>query len=181
MSTTELTSSNILVIDDQEANAKLLDQVLVGQGYLNVRTTSNSKEGLDCILSGWPDLVLLDLHMPKPNGYEILREVRASGGSSSTCPILVLTADVTTPTRREALSAGASDFLTKPGDIIEILLRVKNFLELRKLQRDLESNNRTLEDKVLERTRELYEANIEVAFRLARAAEYRDDQTGGHI
>ena len=172
---------NILVIDDDEANAKLLDQILASDGYQNVRITTDSQEGLNALLSGWPDLVLLDLHMPPPNGYEILQSARSSQGSSNTCPILVFTADVTTETRRKALSFGASDFLTKPGDMIEILLRVRNFLELRRLQKDLEMTNRTLEDKVIKRTHELWEANVEVAYRLARAAEYRDDQTGGHI
>lgn len=181
MNSFDLVDFNILVIDDEEANVKLLDQILATDGYRNVRITTSSQEGLDCILGGWPDLVLLDLQMPEPNGREILQQARQSGGSASSCPILVFTADATTPTRREVLKMGASDFLTKPGDMVEILLRVHNFLELRKLQKHLEQANITLEDRVLARTEELYEANVEVAYRLARAAEYRDDQTGGHI
>jgi putative two-component system response regulator len=181
MLTLELLDFNVLIIDDEAANVKLLDQILATEGYRNVRITTDSNEGLDCILSGWPDLILLDLHMPQPNGLEILNEARISHGSSSSCPILVFTADATTQTRREALRCGASDFLTKPGDMVEILLRVRNFLELRKLQKGLEATNRTLEDKVIARTQELWEANVEVVYRLGRAAEYRDDMTGGHI
>jgi putative two-component system response regulator len=181
MSDPTLENFNILVIDDEETNVKLLDQMLATEGYRNVRSTSSSEEGLQCILSGWPDLVLLDLHMPQPDGYEILKQVRGGLGSSSGCPILVFTADAMVQTRREALKWGASDFLTKPGDMIEIILRVKNFLELRKLQKDLVAANMNLEQKVLERTQDLWEANLEVVFRLARAAEYRDDQTGEHV
>ena len=176
-----LVGFHILVIDDEEVNVNLLNQILQSDGYQEIRVTTNSAEGLNLILSGWPDLVLLDYQMPKPNGLEILQEVRASGGTTAGCPILVFTADVTMQTRRTVLEAGASDFLTKPGDMVEILLRVRNFLELRRLQKDLESANHTLEDKVLERTQQLWDANVEVVYRLAKAAEYRDDQTGEHI
>ena len=172
---------HILVVDDEGINVNLLTQILQSEGYRNVRATTSSSEGLELILNGWPDLVLLDLHMPVPHGFEILEKVRRSGGPAARCPILIFTADAMVQTRRKALEAGASDFLTKPGDMVEILLRVKNFLELRRLQKDLEETNRTLEDKVLERTRQLWEANVEVVFRLARAAEFRDDQTGEHI
>ena len=171
----------ILVIDDEAVNVSLLEQILKSDGYREVRLTTSSAEGLDAMLSGWPDLVLLDLQMPSPTGYEILQRVRATPGTASGCPILVFTADATLQSRRKALEAGASDFLTKPGDVVEILLRVKNFLELRKMQKDLESANERLEDKVIERTQQLWDANVEVVIRLARAAEYRDDQTGEHI
>lgn len=181
MTDPELLEFHILVVDDESVNVNLLTQILQSEGYREIRATTDSSEALKIILSGWPDLVLLDLHMPMPGGLEILSEVRKSGGSSAGCPILIFTADATMQTRRRALEAGATDFLTKPGDMVEILLRVKNFLELRKLQRDLEYTNRTLEEKVLERTQQLWDANVEVVYRLAKAAEYRDDQTGEHI
>ena len=177
----DLLNSHILVVDDQDANIRLLDQLLASEGYQNVYATTSSSEGLERILSGWPDLVLLDLQMPQPDGFEILKQMRANESFVAKCPILVFTADDATETRRHALRCGASDFLAKPGDMVEILLRVRNFLELRKLQKDLEATNRTLEEKVIERTEDLWEANVEVVHRLARAAEYRDDQTGGHI
>lgn len=181
MTEQSLREFHILIVDDEEVNVNLLNQILRSDGYHHIRTTTNSREGLELILSGWPDLVLLDYQMPRPNGLEILEQVRSSGGSAEGCPILVFTADVTIQTRRSVLKAGASDFITKPGDMVEILLRVRNFLELRKLQKDLEVANRTLEDKVLERTQQLWDANVEIAYRLAKAAEYRDDQTGEHI
>lgn len=172
---------NILVIDDEEVNVNLLNQILQSEGYREVFGTTSSATGLEIILSGWPDLVLLDLQMPMPNGQEILNRVKVSGSPSAGCPILVFTADATLQTRRRVLDAGASDFLTKPGDMVEILLRVRNFLELRRLQKNLEATNRTLEDKVMERTQQLWDANVEIVYRLAKAAEYRDDQTGEHI
>jgi putative two-component system response regulator len=172
---------NILIIDDNAAEGKELQQILTGQGYGSVKVTPDSQQGLECLLAGWPDLVLLDLHMPAPTGFDILRRLRLSFGTTLACPILALTADATRLARREALQRGVSDFLAKPADTDEILLRIKHFLELRKLQKDLEYANRTLEEKVRDRTQELWEANVEVANRLARAAEYRDDQTGQHI
>lgn len=177
----ELLEFHILVIDDEEVNVNLLSQILQSEGYKQIRVTTSSATGLEIILSGWPDLVLLDLQMPMPNGFEILSQVRMSGASSAGCPILVFTADATIQTRRKVLDAGASDFLTKPGDMVEILLRVRNFLELRRLQKNLEATNRTLEDKVMERTKQLWDANVEIVYRLAKAAEFRDDQTGEHI
>src|SRR5438067_1884692 len=161
MTDPSLLGSHILVVDDEAVNVNLLHQILQSEGYREIKATTDSAEGLALILSGWPDLVLLDLQMPAPSGVEILSQVRTSGGPAAGCPILIFTADATTQTRRNVLDVGASDFLTKPGDMVEILLRVRNFLELRKLQKDLETNNRTLEDKVIQRTQELWDANVE--------------------
>jgi putative two-component system response regulator len=95
-------------------------------------------------------------------------------------PVLVLTADVTVEVRRRALSAGASDFLSKPFDLHEIRLRVANLLETRRLQGELTQYARGLEERVRERTRDLEHSRLEVLERLALAAEYRDDDTYRH-
>jgi putative two-component system response regulator len=95
-------------------------------------------------------------------------------------PFLVLTADATAETKRRALAAGARDFLTKPLDQIELLLRVRNLLQVQQLQYRLHEQNANLEDQVAERTRDLEHARLEILERLALAAEYRDDDTQEH-
>ena len=95
-------------------------------------------------------------------------------------PVLVLTADIAPDTKRRALSLGARDFLTKPIDVPEVLLRVRNLLQTRYLRVELERINDLLHERVLQRTRELEDAKLEMLDRLALAAEYRDDATGQH-
>src|SRR3954469_11338400 len=95
-------------------------------------------------------------------------------------PVLVLTADIAPDTKRRALSLGARDFLTKPIDVPEVLLRVRNLLQTRYLRVELERTNDQLHERVLQRTRELEDAKLEMLDRLALAAEYRDDATGQH-
>ena len=95
-------------------------------------------------------------------------------------PILVLTADITAESRERALSSGANDFLSKPLSATEVVLRIKNLLRTRWLYGELRRHNEQLETKVLERTRQLAEAQLEILGLLATAAEYRDDDTGEH-
>lgn len=170
----------ILVIDDVEANATFVERMLEWAGYENVKCVLDPQQAVDFFKTFEPDLVLLDLHMPQVDGYDLLKafqEVLPPGGY---VPILVFTADVTPEARRRALSLGASDFLTKPGNATEIVLRVKNFLQTRFLHRCTLEENYALEAKVQERTRLLEEAQLEVLERLAIAAEFRDDETGEH-
>ena len=118
--------------------------------------------------------------MPVKDGYGVLEALRSSAAVDTYLPILVFTADVTPEARRRALTLGASDFLTKPGDALEISLRVRNFLQMRYLYRQLEHQNQELEKRVAERTRSLQEAQLEIVARLALVGDYRDDETGDH-
>ncbi len=120
-----------------------------------------------------PDLVLLDLMMPHLDGYEVMRRLAPLTPAGTHLPVIVLTADTNPDTRRRALASGATDFLTKPFDVVEVALRVRNLLQVRKLAQSLEG-------QVRERTRDLEAARVEVVERLAAAAEYRDDDTGQH-
>ena len=173
----------LLVIDDQEANVLLLKRLLAADGFTNIVATTQSTEALILCKEHDPDLVLLDLQMPHPDGLEVMR--RLNEGATETgqlpTPVLVLTADNTREAKRAALTLGASDFLTKPFDATETLLRIKNLLTTRLLQLELRNQNDTLEQRVHERTHQLEQARFEVAERLALAAEYRDDDTGEHI
>ena len=107
-----------------------------------------------------PDLVLLDLHMPGMDGFELMEQLGPLTGRRRRVPFLVLTADATEETKRRALSMGARDFLTKPLDRIELLLRVRNLLQVKQLQDRLREHNAQLEHEVAERTRDLDQARV---------------------
>jgi putative two-component system response regulator len=176
----ELTQYKILIVDDEPGNTHLLESVLAEGGFRNYRSTNDSREAVPLFQELEPDVVLLDLSMPYIDGYALLEEFRMLVPVGTYVPILVLTADISTQAKQRALSLGARDFLTKPFDITEVLLRIRNLLETRQLQMRLQDHNLTLEERVRERTHELEEAQFEILDRLARAAEYRDDETGAH-
>ncbi len=172
--------AKILIVDDEEANVRLLERTLQRWGYTNLVTTSDPHEVLPLFLQHKPDLVLLDLMMPGIDGFQVMETLKANKQGELFLPILVLTADSNPQVKRRALSAGAKDFLTKPFDHNELLLRIMNMLETRFLQIELANQNQMLEKKVVERTGELAAAQMEILERLARASEYRDDDTGQH-
>ncbi|MEX2572538.1 MAG: hybrid sensor histidine kinase/response regulator [Gemmatimonadota bacterium] len=125
----------IVLIDDEEANLDLLEAILREDGYVSLARTSRPQEAERIIRRESPDLILLDLHMPPPDGFAILESLRASTPGDEYLPVLVLTADAAPAARERALSGGARDFLTKPFDVTEVLLRVRNLLEARLLHR----------------------------------------------
>ena len=175
-----LQPSRILVVDDQEANALLLQAVLTRAGYTAVETLTDPTLVVERCTETPPDLLLLDWHMPVLDGPEILERIHFLTDEPNWMPVLVLTADIAPDTKRNALSLGARDFLTKPIDVPEVLLRVRNLLQTRYLRLQLQRTNDLLHERVLQRTRELEEAKLEMLDRLALAAEYRDDETGQH-
>jgi putative two-component system response regulator len=122
----------------------------------------------------------MDLQMPHVDGFALLKQLRSRIPAGAFVPVLVLTSDNSKKTRQQALSLGAKDFLTKPFDIEEALLRIYNLLETRLLNVELQNYSLTLEERVLARTRDLELAQLEILQRLALAAEYRDDCTGRH-
>ena len=176
----ELTSYRILLIDDEPANVHLLECLLQQGGYANYRGITDSRQALPLYEEFKPDLILLDLLMPQLDGYAVMRQIRAHTPPETYLPILVLTADITPRAKQKALSAGAHDFLTKPFDLTEVLLRIRNLLETRHLHLQLSAHNAVLEERVRSRTRDLEEAQYEILDRLSLAAENRDDVTGEH-
>ncbi len=175
----DVVEARILLVDDERANVLLLERILQKAGYCNIRSSTDPTSVLGLVEEFRPDLLLLDLKMPGLDGFEIL-ELLGTGAHGRDLPVLVLTADATKDAKRRALAAGARDFLTKPLDVDEVLLRIANMLDIRSLTMELRAKNATLEDRVTERTRELEESHIETFERLALAAEYRDDDTGQH-
>lgn len=169
----DLTGSAILVIDDSAANLRLLERIFSQAGFTNVHTAVDGESGLEVAREIEPDLILLDLHMPGMGGVEVLKQLRSRLPRESYLPVLVLTADASFEAKREALASGAMDFLTKPFDAAEVMLRVRNLLHTRSLHTNME-------EKVLERTAELEQAHAEILERLAHAGEFRDRDTGQH-
>jgi signal transduction histidine kinase len=137
--------ATILVVDDEEANVDLLQQMLARAGYTHVIGTTDARQALPLVLSHDPDLILLDLLMPHLDGFAVLEQLRAHLPAGEYRPVLVLTADITREAKQRALAGGASDFLTKPFDQIELLLRIANLLETRRLHQQLRRQNRLLE------------------------------------
>jgi signal transduction histidine kinase len=147
--------TRILIVDDEAANVRLLERLLERAGYTNVRSTTDPRQVLPLYNEFRPDLVLLDLLMPHLDGFQIMEKLNPLIPEGAYLPILVLTADVSAETKRRALSAGAKDFVTKPFDAIEALLRIGNLLETRFLHLALQQQNELLEGQVRERTQRL--------------------------
>ena len=175
-----LKEMEILIVDDQEANRRLLERLLASAGYTRVVLSDRPEEVFQACLAGRPQIILLDLHMPGMDGFEVIRRLQTLDGALARPPVLVLTADGTPTTRRLALDVGANDFVSKPFDAAEVLLRVRNLLHTRHLQLQVERRREGLEQQVRERTHDLEQARLEILDRLALAAEYRDDETQEH-
>ncbi|HEX6938778.1 MAG TPA: HD domain-containing phosphohydrolase [Longimicrobiales bacterium] len=170
----------LVVVDDDAAVTRLLGRILRRAGYTNVYSTADPNEVIERCANDEVDLAVLDLHMPGIDGFTILERIREHAPRDAYLPVLVVTGDISPSARQRALSGGAKDFLTKPFDTPEVLLRVRNLLETRHIHLQLMRQNELLEETVRQRTQELDEARIEILERLAKAAEYRDDGTRRH-
>jgi putative two-component system response regulator len=158
----------------------LLERLLEGWGYHDIVATTDSTQALELCIGCKPDLIMLDLKMPPPDGFQLMRELAVLNRAGSYQPILALTADVSDDVKERALALGAKDFLSKPFSLNEVRLRVANLLETRRLHVALTRQNETLDRSVRERTRSLELAREELLDRLSLAAEYRDDETNKH-
>jgi two-component system cell cycle sensor histidine kinase/response regulator CckA len=130
-------NAKILLVDDQESNLRLLERILKQGGYICHRSLHDPRQCLAVYQEFQPDLLVLDLMMPHLDGVSLMEQLRPQA-EGTYLPILVLTADVTAEAKRRALAAGAKDFLTKPLDAIEVLLRIRNLLETRFLYEKLQ-------------------------------------------
>jgi putative two-component system response regulator len=136
--------NRILIVDDDSASVALLEAYL-GDEDSEIRTVTESHHVEQAFVEFEPDIVLLDLHMPKPDGLEILSYLSSMRASLGFLPVIVLTADTGRMARNSALLLGADDFLTKPLDEQDVVLRVRNLLRTRRLWVELADANRALE------------------------------------
>lgn len=156
----------LLIIDDEPENVSILHDLLVDRGYTRVKTLTDSSLALETCRTFEPDLILLDLFMPQPDGLAVLTALRAERNDVF-LPVVVLTGDTSEEMKRRALGAGATDFLVKPFDFFEVLLRIANQLQTRELHMKLEMQRAAFEEAVRDRTAELreLEAQLQLAER----------------
>lgn len=150
--------ARVLIVDDEPANTTILERMLRQVGYREVDVLNDATVAVARYEEFRPDIVLLDLHMPGIDGYEILGRIADPDRTGIRPPVVVLTADATRAARERALGLGASDFLTKPLDYLEVLLRIRNHLATRFLELELVGQNAELERVVAERTAGLRES-----------------------
>jgi PAS domain S-box-containing protein len=155
ITTQEILTARILLVDDQAANITLMTQMLEGAGYSQVSATMEPQAVGALHRKNRYDLILLDLQMPEMDGFQVM-EVLKTNSSDSYLPVIVITAQPGHKLR--ALQAGAKDFISKPLDLTEVKTRIHNMLEVRLLYKKLEAANQVLEDTVAERTAQLRES-----------------------
>ncbi|MDR1044647.1 MAG: response regulator [Candidatus Adiutrix sp.] len=183
----------IMVVDDEILNRKLIEAMLKPQGY-KVLTAVDGEDCLAKVETDPPDLILMDIMMPNLNGFEVVTRLKARE-NLALIPIVMVTALQDVGDRVKALEVGADDFLTKPVDRMELRARVRSLLKVKAYNDHMVNYRQELESEVAKQTLELQKASLKIAeahsklrdasletiFRLARAAEYKDEDTGNHI
>jgi putative two-component system response regulator len=171
--------ARILIVDDEHDNLLLLERILARGGFGNVLAVPDPRTVPGAYRDWRPDLVLMDLHMPGLSGFEVIEQLRAEHGEA-TAPVIVLSGDPDRDVRQRALGGLARDFVLKPFDMHEVLLRITNVLESHLMYTGMAERSRLLEEELQAGSRDLEAARIEILERLAIAAEYRDDETQEH-
>ncbi len=183
---TFIKQARFLIVDDEITNVCLLEETLIDEGLNEFVSTTDSRKAVELFREYQPDIVLLDLMMPYLNGFEVLDRINSLIPPDQLVPVIILTADITPATRNRALKSGARDFLTKPLDPDELILRCRNLLEMRHLHIGLEQQKRKLEARI-EQTSVSLETTLE-ELKLSRSLSlYQDrlhvfaEMTGGVI
>ncbi len=172
--------TRILIVDDEIGSSNMLTRLLSLSGYTELTVVNDARNAVDAFQIYKPDIVLLDILMPWMDGFEVLKALRDVCGDTY-LSVIVITGEDDAKNRMKALDLGVNDFIGKPFDAAEIIMRIRNIMQIRRLHDDITEQNRTLEIRVEERTKELLALQIELLTRLARAAEFRDTDTGTHI
>lgn len=152
ISNTDILKAKILIVDDLEANVRLLEELLRTAGYTNLSSTMDSSEVCARHYTNSYDLIILDLLMPGMDGFQVMEDLKRIE-TRGYLPVLVITAQPDHKLR--ALRAGARDFVSKPFDILEVKTRIHNMLEVRLLYQQVDRHNQQLELAVAARTAEL--------------------------
>ena len=170
----------VLIIDDSDINLTLIKALVMKLGECQPILFESPIKALDWCRENVPDLVIVDYMMPDMDGLKFIGAFRALHGRDEV-PLLMVTANDQKDVRYQALLGGANDLLTKPIDRIEFGARARNMLSLRTGQKFLANRAQHLASLVDERTEEIREREKELIFRISRAAEFRDPETGSHI
>jgi two-component system response regulator RpfG len=173
--------ATILIIDDQLTSRQILQQLVISiEENISVEAFSNPLEALEWTTGNTTDLILVDYKMPEMNGIEFIKRFRTHPASSHV-PVIMVTSIEDRAVRYEALEAGATDFLMKPVDHHECRARCNNLLTQYQQYKIISDRSRWLERRVSEATSEIRLRERETLLRLARAGEYRDEETGNHV
>lgn len=177
----EILNSKILIIDDEAANIKLLEKTLNQEGFCNIQSVQDSRKALDAYKKFDPHLVLLDLRMPYLDGFQIM-ELLNNINQDSYIPIMVLTAEDESHIRLRALNSGALDFLSKPFDYSEVIVRIKNILKVRLHALGQQARSASEEEKLArDFARGTHNVDIDVIQSLCRANRVRFKQEGDNL
>ena len=174
-----MSSEKILLVDDEENNLKLLTQWLMPMGY-EVQYALNGEEAVRKARQSQPDLIILDILMPVMDGYTACRMLKDDPKTAS-IPIVMVTAQYDREAKLKGLSVLANEFLSKPIDKIELIIRVRNLLKIKVFEDFMLKHNQILEEEVQARTEDLRNMSFEMVQKLTAAAEFRDAETGSHI
>jgi putative two-component system response regulator len=180
MNTVSTNTQRILIVDDELANLKMLAKLMRNHGYLDLDLVEDARNVVERYQVLRPDLILLDINMPHLDGFQVMEQLKALNDPLLP-PIIILTAQHDKSYLLRALALGARDFVSKPFDHVELLMRVHNLLDAQLAHRLMHDQKNVLEEMVRARTEELRRTRLEVVQRLGMAAEYRDEETGNHI
>ena len=174
-----LKDARILIVDDEIINVSILEELFEINGFQNIEGFTDPVKALELYKNIDFDIILLDINMPVMNGFEFMENIDVVDKKNPP-PVLVLTALHDNQTRMQALTGGASDFVTKPFQSDEVICRVNNLLELHCAKKSLIHLNHDLERKVEERTQDFIQSQKEALRSLGAAAEFRDMDTASH-
>lgn len=170
----------ILLIDDEVHCTKLMETILKQAGFEKITVSNDPRQTMELYHEVKPDLLVLDMKMPLMDGFEVMRQLTPEINPNDYFPIMVITGELDAPTKHKALAEGAKDFLNKPVDAVEVVLRIKNQLMTRALHQQLRLYNDHLEAQVLLRTKVVEQTQLDLLWRLTLASCYREDMTGSH-
>ena len=175
-----LKSCKIMIIDDEPLVIRVVKRFLAGDGFTNFVTVEDSREAMEAIQRESPDVVLLDIMMPNITGLDLLRQ-RQKDQTLMLVPFIILSANSENQIKREALALGATDFLAKPVDASDLTVRVQNSLTVKRHHDHIANYANELENQVRVRTAQIERSREQIIHCLARAGEYRDNETGEHV
>lgn len=170
----------ITIVDDDNFNLALFSKIAQSIGNSETRCFSVSAEALEWCGDNDPDLIIVDYNMPDPNGLAFIESLKSRRSLART-PVMMITGEHDKALRYRALELGASDFLNKPVDEVEMVARIRNLLEVRQNRTRLERRTDELHSEIRKATEKLYQRERETIYCLTRAAEFRDNETGTHI